>query len=367
MINSRQHLVFYISHLNYGGAEKALLSLIPHLTSFYAITIVTDICDSSLYNHFRTYESNSLELVHAPYPFSGNIFIRLLNLLFIFISICFTRRVDFFIPLFLSNSYPLFIFKLFSRKTKIIIWEHTLVSKHYSANYPLLGMFMFADRILMPSFICQSDLLSLYPYLKSKLYIIPNPCTLDLSSLTPDNIIFSSQPASDRTLNLVVIGRLSAEKNVAKSIYCLKRLLDLDYSTTLEIYGSGDELLSLTDLISSLELTSYVKIIGFSNNCWKQVKPDSIVLITSDYESFSMVALEALCLGHYVVSTPDASSRLFEDNRKFFVSQSSSVSDICSAVLKVHQMTSRKYTLDYELMNEFSPYNITSAFIQALS
>ena len=121
MKSTKQSLVFYISHLNYGGAEKALLCLIPHLISSYRITLITDIYDSILYDEFKTLESNDFELVHAPYPFTGNRLFRIISLFSTFIGICINRRTHYFIALFLSNSYILLIFKLLSRRTKILI------------------------------------------------------------------------------------------------------------------------------------------------------------------------------------------------------------------------------------------------------
>ena len=359
---TKQNLVFYISHLNYGGAEKALLCLIPYLTSFYKITLITDIYDSILYDQFKALESIDFELVHVAYPFRGNKIFRTFSLVSKFIGICINRRTHYFISLFLSNSYMLLIFKLLSRKTKIVIWEHTIVSKHYPSRYPLLSFFFLADRILLPSIICKVDFLSLYPSLQSKVSILPNPFTLDLSLLSVDNYKSSSPYGKIQPLNLLVIGRLSIEKNVSTAISCVKNLCDLNYSPILEIYGSGDELSKLKRLASSLCLNTRITFFDFSSNCWENVQHNSIVLITSDYESFSMVALEALCLGHFVVSTPEANSHIFEDHPNFFVSRSSSVFDVSSCIIDVYETTRSDKDFDYGLIEKFSPHTIATSF-----
>ena len=249
MTKTKKLIVFYISHLNFGGAEKSLLSLIPFISRLYRVILISDLNNSSLFNEFYSLQSRDFKLMHLQYPFTVNKLGGMINLIYFFLKLCLKRKIDFFVPLLLNNSYTIPIVRFISPRTKTFIWEHTIVSRHYPKNYILLKMFYLADKIFFPSRICAIDMLSHFPALDTKVVTIPNPCTLNLDSISKSSSNDISMPKPNGHLNLAVIGRLSEEKQVEKTIYCVRRLLGFNYIPRLDIIGSGNQRSSLISLV----------------------------------------------------------------------------------------------------------------------
>lgn len=104
--------------------------------------------------------------------------------------------------------------------------------------------------------------------------------------------------------NIVSIGWLEPNKNQALLIKALSKI-GSQINWTLTIIGSGPSLDDLKALVEDLKLTKQVLFTG-------QIHPDKIItildqshlfVITSKYETFSVVAIEALSRGRPVIST----------------------------------------------------------------
>ena len=93
--------------------------------------------------------------------------------------------------------------------------------------------------------------------------------------------------------NIVFIGRIAPEKRVDKlvDIFNDSKLCDLDWH--LNIYGTGN-----TD---TLNIQKNVHLMGGTNNVKEVLENSSILALTSDYEGFPMVVLEAYACGVPVI------------------------------------------------------------------
>lgn len=60
----------------------------------------------------------------------------------------------------------------------------------------------------------------------------------------------------------------------------------------------------LKEYINNNNLNNNVFLLGFQTNPYVYIKNSKIMLLTSIYEGTPMCALEALCLGKPIVSTP---------------------------------------------------------------
>jgi glycosyltransferase involved in cell wall biosynthesis len=67
--------------------------------------------------------------------------------------------------------------------------------------------------------------------------------------------------------------------------------------------GEGDERPRLERLIQSLELQSHVHLLGFQRNPYAYVKQADLFVLSSDYEGFANVVVEAMAVGTPVVAT----------------------------------------------------------------
>ena len=97
---------------------------------------------------------------------------------------------------------------------------------------------------------------------------------------------------------LLVISRLSKEKNIAFTIRLMK-LLDDQYH--LVIVGEGEQKAALTSLTMSLGLQEQITFLGQRNDVCALLDMSDILLVPSFYEGFCISAIEAQINGLQVI------------------------------------------------------------------
>lgn len=121
--------------------------------------------------------------------------------------------------------------------------------------------------------------------------VIPNPSTFEteISSTLEEKKVIS-------------VGRLTPQKNYASLIRVFKRVADKHPDWSLEIYGDGPQELELKSLITLLDLERHVFLKGFSSNVKEVMTNASIFALSSVFEGFGLVIVEAMACGLPVVS-----------------------------------------------------------------
>lgn len=69
------------------------------------------------------------------------------------------------------------------------------------------------------------------------------------------------------------------------------------------LVGNGDEENEIKRYAHSLNISDSIDFIGWQDNVYKWMKNAELLILTSDYEAFGMVILEALVTGCKVVSS----------------------------------------------------------------
>ena len=100
----------------------------------------------------------------------------------------------------------------------------------------------------------------------------------------------------------IAVGRLVKLKQFDKLIdtYCTSDLPKREIH--LVILGEGEEKERLEKQIERLQMIKFIHLLGFKNNVFSYVTNAKFLVLTSKYEGFSMVILEALFAGTPVVS-----------------------------------------------------------------
>lgn len=129
----------------------------------------------------------------------------------------------------------------------------------------------------------------------TKVYTVTNP--IDLSK-----IVYSEKRD---TYKLAYVGRLAIEKNIP---FLLSALSKTDSAWTLEIVGDGDpdgnNMRLLKAYCEQLKISDRVVFHGWLDNPWEVLTDCKALVLTSDTESSSLVIVEALLCGMFVITTP---------------------------------------------------------------
>ncbi|QAY67773.1 glycosyltransferase [Paenibacillus protaetiae] len=99
---------------------------------------------------------------------------------------------------------------------------------------------------------------------------------------------------------LLYIGRID---NNPKRLDVLFRSLQFVQNWELQIIGDGDDRAALEQLAEQLHISDSIQWNGWKEDPWAEVKEASLLVLSSDYEGFGMVLIEALARGIPVLST----------------------------------------------------------------
>lgn len=115
----------------------------------------------------------------------------------------------------------------------------------------------------------------------------------------------------------VAVGRLDFEKNFSRMISIWEKVHKTHPDWVLDIYGDGPEQNALQQHIDSLGLSNNVFLKGRTDNAVEAYLSGSIYLMTSHFEGFPLVLIEAARCGLASISLncPDGPRDIIEDGK----------------------------------------------------
>lgn len=127
-----------------------------------------------------------------------------------------------------------------------------------------------------------------------------------------------SSSLSDKVM--VAIGRLAPEKQFDQLVEIWSKFHIEFPDWKLKIYGDGPEEENIRKMINKFELKNSVEMCGFEPNIEDVLTNASMMLMTSKFEGFPLVILEAFSVGVPVISYDiDGASSLIEDEREGYL------------------------------------------------
>ncbi len=169
--------------------------------------------------------------------------------------------------------------------------------------YGSLITFLFnrADTVLAISQGIADDLVENFRVKRSKIKIIHNPV---------DNAIVKQKASEDlvddrlskNKLKVINVGRLTAQKNHFLLLDAFKLVLE-QVEAQLVILGAGDLEKEVKNHASALGINDDVYFAGFVDNPFKYCKDADLFVLSSDYEGFGNVIVEAMASNCPVIST----------------------------------------------------------------
>lgn len=161
-----------------------------------------------------------------------------------------------------------------------------------------------ADAVVVTSAGVADDLAINYGVPRTTLRVLHNPVDIEAiaaaASAAPDGSI--PHPL------VVAAGRLAGVKNYPLLLAAVAGLVD-PTPVHAWILGEGDERARLEAIASAPALAGRVRFLGFQQNPWAIIARADVFVLTSTYEGFGNVLVEAMACGTPVVATASAGTR----------------------------------------------------------
>lgn len=294
----KKNILLIMPNIEKGGIEKNLILLTSYLIKYFKITLVC----GEISGDIRKEINKKVKIIIAK-DYLRNKFLshRIQNTINVFLEIFIKKKNivknETILFSLQNHPFPILLSKILKKKIIIRIANHPRASVKYFNNYIkfLLKIFIkiffykFADGIICNS---NSSRYYLQKFLDKKSIItIYNPINSDKKFKVNYN-----------RENLLTIGRLENQKNIAGIILALKNVKIKFPKIKLIVIGSGSKRKFLEDLVKRSNLKRNVEFKGYINPR-KYLMKAKILILNSFFEGMPNVLLEGLLYKIPIIST----------------------------------------------------------------
>lgn len=309
-------LAIYLPSLNGGGAERIMVTLANEVANRgYAVDLV---------------------LASAKGPFLEDVSskVRLIDLK--------STRVIFSLPgltRYLRREYPRAMLsalnhanivatlakKISGRNTHLLVSEHNNLSLTMSRKLPwrsrvvlsLMGrVYPWADGVIAVSDGVREDLVQLFGLSPEKVSVIYNPIVTASLLKQAHELIENPWLKKGGPPVILGVGRLTRQKDFSTLVRAIS-LVRKKKDCRLVILGEGELRNELQALVNELDLQAHVLLPGFVKNPFAWMANADVFVLSSAWEGFGNVLVEAMACGTSVVSTncPSGPAEILENGR----------------------------------------------------
>ena len=195
-----------------------------------------------------------------------------------------------FLPQIHVNSNPTFIREIHSTKN----YRRLSARNTFDKTLAILGEYVdysiFIKRYDKIVVLTEEDKINNWKN-NSKVIVIPNPLT---------SICTKESTLEEKTV--IAVGRLEYPKNFQSLIKAWTHVANKHPEWKLEIWGEGSKRVELENLIAKLNFKKHVFLKGYTYDIQQQMLNASIFALSSIFEGFGLVIVEAMSCGLPVVS-----------------------------------------------------------------
>ena len=296
-------ICFLLNNLELGGAERVVTILSDYLVNHdceVSIIVLNKLNNQQALNpNIDIISLNQTKVLKSLFP--------LQNLLK-------RNKYDFII----GNMWPITILGLagsflISKKPNVLFVEHSIISNEYNhqsfafqciLKLSIRFFYNFASKIICVSNGVATDLRKL-GVKKSKLEVILNPVIISSGRSEYNKYDqYSSYWKDFSGIKILSVGNLRVNKNypiLLKALKILRNKYNQDFISL--VAGDGPEKENLKSLIQDYSLQDNVFLLGGVQNTESLYRNADLFVLSSDFEGFGMVLVEALGYGKTIVAT----------------------------------------------------------------
>jgi glycosyltransferase involved in cell wall biosynthesis len=266
----------------------------------------------------------------------------------------------------------------FDRKTTLIFREANTLDairrmpplKNILYTFLMKLSYRRANIVIANSLETKNDLLRSKIVNPEKVISIGNPVISSTSGLLSSEVV-SHRWLDDEECKVVLsVGRLHYQKNHALLIRAFAEAVKLDHRLRLIVIGEGEEKNNLVSLSRSLDVYDKIDFISFQQSIYPYYANCDVFVLTSRWEGFGNVLVEALYCGARIICTkcPGGPVEILNNGEFGRIIPNYNIGALAGAILEEigqPQSPSRRASLRNQA-NNFSVEKIASEYLQLL-
>jgi glycosyltransferase involved in cell wall biosynthesis len=270
-----------------GGAEKVFSNAVSELTKKgFSIRVLSFDKPGVPFYDLGEVPVDFLSVCEPNKSMTLRSFLSLLKKIRIYLK---TRQVGVAVG-FMNSAFIPLIFAAICTRVKIVGSEHA-PAQLYKTKALQRYLNVFADFFLWKKTVTSADEFNKQGFLaRRKAVVMENPLHIEIISNSEDNQL----ALSSGTRTILSVGTLRLEKRHDALIDAFKLISDDFPDVKLSIVGDGPERANLENRVRGHGLDNRVVFHGAVRNVSRFYKSSQFLVVCSDYESFGLVAIEAL-------------------------------------------------------------------------
>lgn len=298
-------ILFFITSLAGGGAEKVLVNMVNHMDyDKYDITVQT-LFDEGINKQYLN------KNVHYKYvwkkTFRGNIhFLKIFSPEFLYKK--FIREKYDIVVSYFQGATTRIIGGCTDKNTKLVQWVHNEfhskneISKCYRSIKECEKLQRRFDASVFVAESVKQIYMNTFPDSTKNNIVLYNVVESDrIKQLSLKKIAIKNLYDADFTL--ISVGRLVPQKAFDRLIEIIAQLKKENYNVKLLLLGCGYLEKNLKEKCHTLKIENEVIFLGYRSNPYKYIKRADLFVCSSLHEGFSTAVTEALIVGTPVVTT----------------------------------------------------------------
>lgn len=316
----KKKILFGITSLTLGGAERVLVDIANQLCEEYEITIFTIYAKGELEKQLSSkvtlkslYSVSFSELSN----FQKRVSVPLKVLLFQ--NRIYQKKIkdNYDVEIAFLEGPITRIFSTKNEKTKKIVWVHNDISavfgKGIKAKLKRAIDKKIYEKYQTIIFVSKDNLEKfeeIYPLKNEKevIYNYINSETIIQKANDKMDIVFDKEKC-----NIVTVARLVNQKAIDRLINIHSKLIQEGIKHTIYVIGDGPEKSKLQEMIKEKAVEDSFILLGKKENPYPYIKEADCFVLLSYYEGYPMVLLEAQILGKYIVITDTAARETLQN------------------------------------------------------
>ena len=308
-------IIFFGYTLEVGGAEKVLVDYINKLKDKYEITLVLlqkkGEFLSCIDKNIKIIQIRNNNLSYSFFRYIPFIRKRIIN------KIVNNENADVAIGFFEGRSAT-WVADI-KKEIRKLAWVHNDVNKFDIgiSEKEIKDSYSKMDKIIAVSEVVKKHFIDKYDINEKIVQVLYN--------LVDENAIIEKSnefEVKNEVFTFTNVGKMRFQKRQDRLVKIAYNLKKAGYKFKIQIVGNGPEEDNIKELVKKYDVADVVELLGLQINPYPYIKNADCIVVSSDFEGYSISMKETLILKKAIISTDVSGAReLFEDNKYGIISK----------------------------------------------